>query len=401
MSGEKILISGAGIGGLTAALALLRKGFEVQVLEQASELKEVGAGLQLSPNVLRALFNLGLEQALKAVAVAPMGKEIRLWNTGQTWKLFDLGADCLERYGYPYFMIYRPDLHRVLYQAVEQQQPGVIVLGARVKSVTQEGDAVLATTEDGPSYRGQAMIAADGVHSPIRNQHFGEDRAEFSGCMAWRGVIPVDKLPAHLRRNAGVNWVGPGGHVINYTLHGGELMNFVGILERDDWTVESWTSEGSHEECHNDFAGWHDDIHSMIANIDIPFKWALMGRRPLEKWVKGRIALLGDAAHPTLPFLAQGAGMAIEDGYVIADALAQNGSVEKALQAFERARLERCTQIVEKSTENGRRFHNPELANATGAAAYVSREWTPAKVKERYDWLFRYNVEQALMEKAA
>jgi len=393
---QKILISGAGIGGLTAALALLKKGFDVQVLEQASALKEVGAGLQLSPNVLRALFNLGLEPELKAVAVEPAGKEIRLWNTGQTWKLFDLGPVCLERYGYPYFTIYRPDLHTVLYQAVERQQPGTVTLGARVNSVVQDANSVTAFTEDGNIYHGRAMIAADGVHSPIRNQHFGEDRPEFSGCMAWRGVIPIEKLPEHLRRNVGVNWVGPGGHVINYTLRNGKLMNFVGILERDDWKVESWTTEGSHEECHNDFAGWHEDIHTMIDHIDIPFKWALMGRRPLNKWVEGHIALLGDAAHPTLPFLAQGAGMAIEDGYVIAEAIAQHESMEKALLAFQQARLERCTRIVEKSTENGRRFHNPELANAEGAAAYVSREWTPAKVEERYDWLFRYNVDQAL-----
>lgn len=396
MKHKKILISGAGIGGLTAALALLKKGFEVQVLEQATELREVGAGLQLSPNVLRALFNLGLEEALKQCAVEPEGKEIRLWNTGQTWKLFDLGADCMERYGYPYFTIYRPDLHRALYDAVEQQYPGTVILGSRVIRSSQDMNGVTTTTEDGRSYQADTLIAADGVHSPIRNQHFGEDRPEFSGCMAWRGVIPIEKLPEHLRRNVGLNWVGPGGHVINYTLHGGKLMNFVGILERDDWTVESWTTQGSHEECHNDFAGWHEDIHAMIRNIDTPFKWALMGRRPLEKWVKGRIALLGDAAHPTLPFLAQGAGMAIEDGYVIAEALAQNDAIENALQAFERARIGRCTRIVEKSTENGRRFHNQELAHAEGAAAYVSREWTPAKVEERYDWLFRYNVDQAL-----
>lgn len=397
MSSKKILISGAGIGGLTAALALIKHGLDVQVLEQATELKEVGAGLQLSPNVLRVLFGLGLEAPLMAVAVQPTGKEIRLWNTGQTWKLFDLGADCLDRYGYPYLMIYRPDLHAVLWRAVEQRRAGTIILDARVTDVTQDVTHVSAITDDGRQFQGQAMIAADGVHSSIRNQHFGKDRPEFSGCVAWRGVVPTVKLPEHLRRKVGVNWVGPGGHVINYPLRCGELMNFVGILERNDWTVESWTTQGSHEECHDDFAGWHKDIHAMIDNIETPFKWALMGRRPLDAWVKGRIALLGDAAHPTLPFLAQGAGMAIEDGYIIADAIAHHKGIEHALQAFERARIERCTRIVEKSNENGRRFHNPELADAEGAADYVSREWAPEKVEQRYDWLFRYKADKALL----
>lgn len=401
MKKTRVLISGAGIGGLTAALALIKKGLDVQVLEQASELKEVGAGLQLSPNVLRALYQLGLERPLRAVAAEPNGKEIRLWNSGETWKLFDLGAQCVEEYGYPYFMIYRPDLHDVLYRAVESDRPGTVVLGAKVTQVRQNPSEVIVTTEDGRTFRGDLIVGADGVHSAIRTQHFEDDRPTFSGCMAWRGVIPTAQLPEHLRRNVGVNWVGPGGHVINYTLRRGELMNFVGILERDDWQVESWTTQGTHEECHHDFQGWHPDIHTMIEHIETPFKWALMARPPLKRWAKGRIVLLGDAAHPTLPFLAQGAGMAIEDGYVLADALTSFDTIDASLKAFEDARITRCTAIVEKSTENGRRFHNPELAHSAGAAAYVSREWEPEKVRQRYDWLFRYNVDEALNSQVA
>jgi salicylate hydroxylase len=177
-------------------------------------------------------------------------------------------------------------------------------------------------------------------------------------------------------------------------LHGGELMNFVGVVERDDWQVESWTQQGSHDECLTDFAGWHEDVHAMIRNIDVPYKWALMSREPLNQWSFGRVTLLGDAAHPTLPFLAQGAVMAIEDGYVLArclDGCAANA--QDALKRFEAARAQRCASIVHKSTENGRRFHNPELANAGGAAAYVDREWTEEKIHGRYDWLFSYDVD--------
>ncbi len=392
---KPILVSGAGIGGLTAALALLQRGFEVRVFEQATQLREVGAGLQLSPNALRALFNLGLEDAVRKVAFEPAGKEVRLWSTGQTWKLFDLGASAVETYGYPYAMIYRPDLHALLVDAVRALAPDAIVLGATCDSFVQDEESVVLQLVDGREVHGTALIGADGVHSRIRSRLFGTDKPIFSGCLAWRGVIPMEKLPASLQRPVGSNWVGPGAHVIHYPLRGGKLMNFVGIVERDDWQVESWTERGTHEECHRDFTGWHADIHTMIECLEVPFKWALMGRPPMTRWSVDRATLLGDAGHPTLPFLAQGAGMAIEDGYVLARCVAAHASnLSEAFVRYEQLRLERTAEIVRRSTENGRRFHNPELADAAGAAAYVDLEWSPSKVHERYDWLFRYAVDE-------
>ncbi len=391
----RVLIAGAGIGGLTAALALLKRGFKVQVFEQATELREVGAGLQLSPNALRALYQLGLRDSLSKVAVEPAGKEIRLWNSGQTWKLFDLGTTAVREYGYPYVMVYRPDLHGVLVDAVRAINPEALVLGAQCRGFVQDADGVTLQLADGNEVRGQVLIGADGVHSRIRGQLFGADAPSFSGCLAWRGVIPLDRLPERLRRPVGTNWVGPGAHVIHYPLQGGKLMNFVGIVERDDWQVESWTQQGSHDECHEDFKGWHDDVHELIRNVDVPFKWALMARPPLQRWSEGRVSLLGDACHPTLPFLAQGAAMAIEDAYVLGRSLEKYAEAPSlALEKYEAARIERTTQIVLRSTENGRRFHNPALASTEGAAAYVDREWAEVKVRERYDWLFRYNVDE-------
>ena len=391
---DSILIAGAGIGGLTAALALLRRGFQVRVFEQAQALGEVGAGLQLSANATRALALLGVGDALRSVAAEPVGKEVRLWSTGQTWKLFDLGQSSVEEYGHPYYMVYRPDLHEVLATAVRALAPDAIEMRSRAVGFEQDGAGVTLVLESGRMVRGAALVAADGVHSAIRRQMFGEGAATYSGCMAWRGVIPSARLPAHLLRPVGTNWVGPGRHVIHYPLRGGSLMNFVGIVETDRWVAESWNQKGSHDDCRADFAGWNDDVHALIGHIDQPFKWALMSRPPLPRWTAGRVTLLGDACHPTLPFLAQGAAMAIEDGYVLARALEAAGRVTEALERYEEARLERTSQIVLKSTENGRRFHNPELADARGAAAYVDREWSEDKVRERYRWLFDYQVDK-------
>ena len=388
---KKILIAGGGIGGLTAALALLRRGFDVEVYEQANELKEVGAGLQLSANGNRVLYELGLGDDLARLSCEATSKEVRLWSTGDTWKLFDLGAASVERYGYPYFTVYRPDLLTVLAAAVRTQKLDAIRLGRRCSTFTQDGSGVKLTTDAG-DVRGDALIGADGVHSKIRQALFGADRPEFTGIMAWRGVIPMERLPERMRRLVGTNWVGPGGHIVHYPLRAGQMMNFVGVRERADWQVESWSTAGEIDECLADFAGWHEDIQLMIRAIDVPYKWALMHRPPLSRWSAGRVSLLGDACHSTLPVLAQGAVRAIDDGFILARALADDKDVAHALARYEAARLARTTRIVEGANANTKRFHNPELAHVEGARAYVDREWNEERVKERYEWLFTYDV---------
>lgn len=387
----RILIVGAGIGGLTAALALLRDGHEVEVYEQAPQLAELGAGVQISTNGARVLFALGLEHAIRAVWCEPAGKEIRLWNTGETWKLFDLGAESVARYGAPYFMIHRADLHGVLADAVRALQPDAIRLAARCVGFDDDRSRVTLHLANGARIAGDAIVGADGVHSRIRNILAGDDKAEFTGCMAWRGLVPAAQLPPHMRRHVGVNWVGPGGHVINYFLRGGAIFNFVGIVEHD-WRVESWTEKGSRADCAADFAGWHEDIHAIIRNIDQPYKWALLGRTPLTRFSRGRVTLLGDAAHPTLPMLAQGANMAIEDGMVLARCVASYHDIEAAFAHYDAARVERTARLVRGANEAARRFHNPALANADGARAYVDTEWSEVRTKQRYDWIFEYDA---------
>jgi salicylate hydroxylase len=391
-SGTHVLIAGGGIGGLAAALALLRRGFDVDVYEQASESREVGAGVQLSANGTRVLHELGVHEALRALACEASGKEVRLWNSGQTWKLFDLGAVSVERYGFPYYLVYRPDLLAVLADGVRREKPDAIHLDARCTGFEQSARGVTLRLERGEVH-GDVLIGADGVHSRIREALFGPDRPRFTGFVAWRGTIPMEKLPVRMRRLVGTNWIGPGSHVVHYPVHRGEYMNFIGSVERDGWQVESWTAQGTREECHADFRGWHDDIYRMIDNIETPYKWALMGRGPLGKWGAGRVSLLGDACHPTLPAYAQGAVMALEDGYILARALQGAGAdIEHALVRYENARKERTAKVVYGSAENMRRFQNRAMTEPAGAQDYVDREWSEERVKQRYEWLFTYDV---------
>ena len=352
----------------------------------------VGAGLQLALNGIRVLHEVGVLEDFLKLACQAEGKEIRLWNTGQSWKIHDLGEESVARYGFPYCTAYRPDLLAVLADGVRRVKPDAIHLRAKCSGFAQDSNGVTLRYEGGEA-KGDALIGADGVHSRIRQALFGDDKPEYTGMLSWRGVIPMDKLPQHMRRRVGSNWVGPGGHVVHYPVHRGEYMNMNGIIEIEGWQEESWSAKGTHDECHACFTGWNADIHAMIDNISTPFKWALFNRTPLTQWSVGRVSLVGDACHSMLPMLAQGAGMALEDGFVLARALeAASGNIAQGLKRYEQARIERTTKVVLGSAENGRRFQSRTLANAEEAQAYVDREWTPEKVRARYEWLFTYDV---------
>lgn len=391
-SEHHVLIAGGGIGGLAAALALLQRGVDVTVFEQAQELKEIGAGVQLGPNGVRVLYALGLEAEVNRLGVDAQSKEVRIWNTGQTWPLFNLGAESVERYGVPYLMMHRADLHTLLLDAVRACKPDAVQVASRCKGFTQSDGAVELDLEDGRKVRGSVLVGADGLHSAIRSALFGPDRPRFTGGACWRGIVDMARLPEHLRRPVGVNWVGPQGHVILYPVRAGKLLNFVGHVERDDWATESWTEEGSRDEIMADYEGWHEDVRTIVGHIDVPYKWALFLRTPLSTWSQGRVTLMGDACHATLPYLAQGANMALEDALVLARAITEFDDVEEALVRYQDARAERTTRIVNKSSENLGRFHNEALTDPVRAEQYVAEEWAPEKIRERYEWLFSYDA---------
>jgi len=388
-----VIIIGGGIGGLTTALSLLARGIDVDIYEQSDQLREVGAGIQLGSNGTRVLYALGLEQALTDVAVIPDRRELRHWSSGETWNWFELGAVSALRYGTPHLMLHRGDLHRVLSDAVRKRKSVAISLNKRCIGVEQTKSGAEVRFADGTGAPASYVIGADGIHSEIRKILFGPSNPEFTGVVAWRGLIPMQQLPEHLRRMVGTNWLGPRGFVLHYPVRRGELMNFVGCVERDDWRVESWVTEGVREELAQDYRGWHDDVRRLIGAIPIPYKWALMVRAPMERWSKGRITLLGDACHPTLPFLGQGGVMAIEDGYVLAACLHkyfENPAI--ALARYEDIRKERTAMVVRKAQENRAMAFEPRLADSNAYAEAIARDWLELRHKERMDWLYAYDA---------
>ncbi len=390
-SARKIAIIGGGIGGLTLALALLRNGLDTEIYEQSEELKEVGAGIQIGANGTRVLHALGLKQALEQSQVIPSEKVARFWNTGQRWKTLDLGAIAVERYGSPHIMMHRGDLHAALADAIKSINPQILKLGQKCLGLAQTDDGVEIMLEGGKIVKAALAIGADGIHSKVRETMFGTGAAQFTGCVAWRGLVPMHRLPGHLARNTATSWLGSAGHVLHYPVRRGELMNFVGFVERSDWDVESWTVAGTVDELANDFRGWHRDVQEIISNIDIPYKWALRVLPPMERWSKGRVTLLGDACHPTLPFLGQGAVMAIEDGCVLAGCLYKyGGGHTTGFASYEKARGPRTAAVVKASAETRKRAL--AFSNAEGAAAYLAREWAQGAVAARYDRVYAYDA---------
>lgn len=398
----KVLISGAGIGGLTTALCFAHYGAEVTVMERAPELSDIGAGIQIPPNAMKVFEALGLAEALADIGFRPEAIEARMGRSGLELFNIPLAEAAVQRWGAPYLHIHRADYISVLQTALLQKNPDALVLGAQVTGYTQTADKVCVQLADGRDMSGDVLIAGDGIHSPIQAQMLGPQAPVFTGNVAWRAVVPVDKLGDAAPRPTACAWMGPGKHCVTYRLRRGELANLVAVVERDDWRAdasdsrsESWVERGSPDEALADFAGWHPTITRMLSEAKDLYRWALFDRAPLPRWVDGRVALLGDAAHPMLPFMAQGAAMAVEDAWVVAREVAQHGhDVAGALQAYEKRRHKRTSMVQAQSRGNAKVFHKRSRAAqlATYGPMWLAGKLAPSVIHARQDRLYGHDV---------
>jgi 2-polyprenyl-6-methoxyphenol hydroxylase-like FAD-dependent oxidoreductase len=349
------LVIGAGIGGMAAAIALRRAGLDVSLFEQTIAQREVGAGIQISPNASRLLGRYGLGDPMARVAVRPSAIVFRRWQDGRVLGREELGEAVESQYGAPYYHFHRADLINLLAEAFG---PGNIELGRRLADIVQDDSGVTAYFEDGSSERGDLLIGADGIHSRTRERLFGEEKPRFSGQIAYRGLAPAERV-AHLRLPLDVtNWMGPGGHFVHYYVSAGRFLNFIAVSEEATWTREQWSDRGSISDAVRNYEGWHPQIATILTAVEETFKWALFDRNPLPEWTRGRVALLGDACHPMLPFMAQGAAQAIEDGATLAACLKNTAfDVPTAFQAYVALRRPRATMLQERSQASSTSFH--------------------------------------------
>lgn len=384
---EKILIVGAGLGGLAAAGCLLKAGYDVEVYEQSPVLGEIGAGIQVSANAMHVMNHLGIGEAVSARSVRPSHYVFRLHDTGEMVDSFALRDDHERLHKAPYNQIHRADLHGLLAGAVRRLKPDAVRLGKQAAGFEEDGSGVVLAFADGTAAAGDLLVGADGVKSVVRDAVAGAVPATYTGDSAWRITVPRERLPDGFMAEVMSVWMGPGKHAVAYWIRNGELLNFVGAVETASASEESWTLKFPWEDLRADFEGWHPDILTVIDLVDRDqcYRWALYRRPTVDAWSTARATILGDAAHATLPYLAQGAAMAVEDGAVLARALRRCGDLAGALDLYQRNRAPRTARVVAASDANRRLFHLDSVDEIR--RAFARRD----EGGDRNAWLYSYD----------
>ena len=393
MTDRTAIIVGGGIGGLAAGLALCRDGWTVEVLEQAPEIYEVGAGLQISPNGMRILDEWGITPRLEASLFEPDAIELRTGKLGLRVFSIKMGAEAVTRWGGRFVQVHRADLQGALMEAFTEAG-GTIRTGLKITGyVRQQGGASIYIDGEDRLF-GDLVIGADGVRSAIREQMLGADRARFTGNVAWRAVVPLDALGSDAPPPRGVIWAGRKKHAVTTRIRSGSLVNFVGIIEQDNWQEEGWSIPGEKSELSREFEGWHRSVRSVIDASDGQlFRWALFSRKPLRAWSDGPVGLLGDAAHPMLPSMAQGAVQAIEDAVVLARCVSEE-TPDAGLLKYHDIRKPRVTRIQQRSLFNLKLYHRRNLASQilSYGPLGVAGRIAPKLMARQQDWIYGFKA---------
>lgn len=387
----RIAVVGAGIAGLTLAAALSRANIRCEVFEQAPSLAEVGAGIQVAPNAARVLHRLGLADHLAAVAVRPAAVQMSRWDTGHTIMRRPLGAECERLFGAPYYTVHRADLHSGLLELLPQD---TLRLGLRCVGITERERDVQLEFADGRRFTADAVVGADGIRSVVRGR-LADDRPRFSGQTIYRGLVPAGRVPFLADDRRVQLWLGPGQHCVAYPVSRGERISFGATTAAPDdgGSAESWSAEGSTADLAAAYQDWHPHVRALIAAADTVGKWSLYDRDAIAGWSTGRITLVGDAAHPMLPFLAQGANQAVEDAVALAACLRGTGTdgIAGALLRYEWLRRPRTEEIHRRSRANTEDLHHADGERQRRRDADLAHS---ADLNSQ-QWLYGYDAELA------
>lgn len=392
-----VIIAGAGMGGLTLAVALLQKGIDVDIYEQSTELREVGAGLWISANGARVLDTLGLKAALQAINLPPEDRVVRFWQSGEEHSVYNRDGQA-SKADHTLIQVLRAELQRILYQAVVALKPDAVHFGVRILGAETAGGRARLLLDGGAAVEGDVVVGCDGAHSRVRQSLFGEAPARYTGANAWRGLAPMSRLKPQHRRPLASTWIGPTAHVTTYPVqrNGEQFVSFSAQVDSETWQTESWSERGELADALKDFEGWHQDILDLFIESENLFRWGLFVRDPLEAWSKGRVTLVGDACHSMTPYLGMGVNLTIEDACVLARCLEDAPQdIPAALQRYDAARIARANRTKASSLAMLKIFHSPELQQIGTARPYIRKEWAPQAVRERYDWLVSYDATRA------
>lgn len=387
----RVGIVGGGIGGAAVATAMLQRGFEVRLFERASAFSEIGAGIQMTPNSVKVIRALGLYDRLLKVGFLPEATVGLNWRSGRQHFRTPMKPQFQQIYGAPYVQLHRSDLLDVLSSDLPES---VTAFKKTCVAVDQVGASPVARFADGEEFEADVIVGADGVRSSVRGSLFGNDAPRYTGHMCFRALVEVGGPVDYVRPNNSI-WQGPHSHVVTYYVRGGRMVNLVAVAESSSWVEEDWNVRSSREELLAAFEGWHSNVQNVLQKVDLVYRWGLFDRDPMQHWSRGCVTLLGDAAHPMLPFLSQGAAMAIEDALVLAAALDANGSDPAgALLAYEAERKPRTSRVQLESRERGRTYHLPTpFQQARRNLEYRLRSiFMPRTSGMKANWVYSYDA---------
>ncbi len=394
-----VAIIGGGIGGLNAALSLLRAGVDVHVFERSHVVHEVGAGIAVSPNAVRILYRNGLAGTLEQGGVKTLAWDYHRWSDGRSLYRSPLANVMETSFGFPLYHMHRADLVTGMVQALPPER---LHFGHHCVGFVDHGDQVEAEFENGARFHADTLVGADGIRSMVRQSLFGPEQPRFTGSVAYRGLVPSDRLK-HLELEPTAQiWMGPGRHFVHYFVRGQQLVNFVALIDQENWMKESWTDRGEVGDVLAAYEGWHPQVLSILKAVDETFLWALFDRPPMPRWSVGRVTLLGDACHPMLPTRAQGSAQAIEDGATLALCLSQAGKsdVPAALEKYEAIRVAHVSRVQQEAQDNRTRHNLPDGPAQQARDAEMAKNGTGFS-PQAGAWLYGYDAENPELMKVA